>query len=212
FARFAGVPEGAIHLLPNPIHVDRIGRLAEEELPIGVRGPYFLAIGRLHPQKDFGLLLEAFSFLVNGHPEVQLVILGDGPERGYLEEVSRQLGIRDRVSFLGFVANPYPYLRRAKALVVTSRYEGMPMAVLEALALQIPVLAARSRGGLEEALGNGRFGLITPRSAEALADGMRRLLSSSFEWDIASLEEHLRWFSVDNALRAYLGVLEQIWR
>ncbi len=211
FARFAGVPEVGIRVLPNPIYVHRIQTLSKEKA-LTPRAPYFVAIGRLHPQKGFSLLLQAFFVLSKVDPDVRLLVLGEGPERERLEALARSLGLENRVAFLGFVANPYPYLREARALVITSRYEGLPTVALEALALRVPVVATQSEGGLQEALGGGRFGIITPRSPQDLANGMARVLAHGLAWDEAALEAHLSRYSPESALRAYLGVLEEVWK
>ena len=211
YARFGGVPEERICVLPNPIHVDRVRRLSHENVPLPAT-PYFLALGRLHPQKGFSLLLEAFSIFAKHHPDVHLLILGEGPERPRLEKLAHTLGLTSRVAFLGFVVNPYPYLRGAKALVITSRYEGFSMVALEALALRVPVVAVESEGGLLEALGDGRFGIVTPRSPQALAHAMERVLSDGFAWDETALKDHLNQYSPEAALRSYMSVLEEIWR
>ena len=211
FARFAGVSEEAIRVLPNPLDVDRVRRLAQESVPLpGV--PYFLALGRLHPQKGYPFLLEAFSILAKRHSDVRLLVLGEGPERPRLEDLARTLGLTDRVAFLGFMVNPYPYLRGAKALVMASLYEGLPTVVLEALALRVPVVATEAEGGLLEALGDGRFGIVTPRSPQALAHAMERVLSDGFAWDETALKDHLNQHSPEAALRSYMSVLEEIWR
>jgi len=108
-----------------------------------------------------------------------LLILGEGPDRSALEAQARTLGIADRVFLPGFVANPYPYFKHARMFVLSSRYEGLAMVLLEALALAAPVLAMDCPSGPRELLENGRFGvLVPPGSATALATAIRELASS----------------------------------
>lgn len=216
FAHFAEVKVERIRVLPNSIDVDRVRSLSQEalnDLPFGKEEPFLVAVGRLHPQKGFDLLLRAFALLKKrGFVRLPyLLFLGEGPLRLPLESLAKELDIRDRVFFLGHVRNPYAYLSRSVGLVVSSRYEGLPTAVLEALALGVPVVAAHAKGGLLEAMANGRMGILCPRTPEGLAWGIERLLMEGFCVEKAQVEEHLERYSPKTAFRAYLSLLEELW-
>ncbi|MFC0596458.1 glycosyltransferase [Thermus composti] len=216
FARFVGAEPSLIKVLPNPLDRGRIVALAKEEpseLPLDKGEPFLVAVGRLHSQKGFDLLLRAYAFLVKQKPflEAKLLILGDGPERAKLEALTDLLGLSSRVFFLGYRANPYPYLRLARGLVVSSRYEGLPTVILEALALKKPVVAAESEGGVAEALAWGKLGILVPRTVEGLAQGMEQLLVRGMELPEEELEAHLERYSLESAVRAYLEVMGELW-
>lgn len=194
-------------VLPNPVDSDRVCKLAEEvpEHPWPRQGvPYFLAIGRLHAQKGFSLLLEAFARFKKadkrGH---KLLILGEGPERPFLTSLRDTLGLSKEVDLPGFVENPYPYFRRAKAFVMTSLYEGFPIVLLEALALGCPVIAVQAKGGVAEALGYGKYGILTPRSPEDLAEAMEHIAAYPFPDDQGRLQ-HLERHRLEKVVEVYL--------
>jgi glycosyltransferase involved in cell wall biosynthesis len=107
-----------------------------------------------------------------------LVIVGDGAFRGELETLSKELGIAARVHFMGYRNNPHALVAGARLQVLSSRYEGMPMVLLEALALGKPVIASDCPTGPREILGDGRFGMLFEiGAADQLADAMRRILT-----------------------------------
>jgi glycosyltransferase involved in cell wall biosynthesis len=216
FSLFADIPEASIKVLPNPISSERIHLLANESLPLLPflgEDPYWVAVGRLHPQKGFELLIRAFARFSRRYPDsrVHLLLLGEGPQRPRLEILIRQLGLQGKVHLLGHVPNPYPYMRRARGLLLASRYEGLPTVVLEALVLGVPVLATEAEGGLREALGNGSFGLVVPRTLEALAEGMVRLWRGEINLSAQTLADHLAVYTLSAAVKAYTNLFEEIW-
>ncbi len=198
-------------LLPNPLDVQRVRALAREETKHPwSQGPegYFLAVGRLHPQKGFDLALEAIALLKRHGLKVRLLILGEGPESERLLALRRRLGLEGDVEFGGFAPNPYPFIKRAKGLVMSSVYEGLPLVLLEALALGTPVVAARGKGGIGEALGEGRFGLLVERTAEGLAQGIARVMRGDYPRPSPeALQAHLSVYSLQNSVRAYLEAM-----
>ena len=176
-----GVPEDRTVVIHNPVDVARLRRFAAQTLPAGVSTTEasgalkLVATGRLVEQKGFDLLLEAVSRC--RHLPIRLAILGEGPKRAELEAQARALGILDRVHFAGFQPNPYPFLRWADAFVLSSRFEGFPNVVLEALACGCPVIATPAPGGVRELVG-GVDGcvLATAVSAEALAQAIQQFV------------------------------------
>lgn len=132
-------------VIGNPIDVAEVDRLAAE--PVALPGaPALVAVGRLSPQKGFDLLLPAFARLLAEAPGAHLTIAGSGPDEAALRRTAGELGIADRVTLRGFVANPYPLMRAADLYVLSSRYEGFPNVALEALACGTPVVATACAG------------------------------------------------------------------
>ncbi len=174
-----GTPRGRLHHIPNPIDVEAIRRQAESgSSPLSEGGLHLVAMGRLAPQKAFGKLLEAFRLIGLARPDAHLWILGEGPERAVLEATALRLGISDRVHLPGFVANPFPWLRRAAVFVQSSEFEGLPNALLEALACGVPVVAVDEPGGTREILEEASGGLLVGGgSPEDLAAGIGRVLA-----------------------------------
>ncbi len=123
--------------------------------------PIVLSVGRLDAGKDHRTLLKAFAEVRRRRP-VRLVVLGEGPLRASLESLSRSLGVDGCVDFPGFQPNPYGYMARAQVFAFSSRFEGMPVVLLEALAFGTPVVSTDCPHGPAEILEEGRWGRLVP--------------------------------------------------
>ncbi len=168
--------------LPIVIDVDAIRRDARAPIDDRPAAPFIVSVARLDEgQKDHATLLRAFALLrTRSATEVELALIGDGRDRGILERLADELGIRAHVHFLGFRANPFPYIRQAEMLVLSSRYEGLPMVLREAMAVGTPVLSADCPTGPRDLLDGGNAGLLVPPGdVEEMARAMERLLTDS---------------------------------
>ena len=102
--------------------------------------PYFLCVGRLERQKNFKVAIDAFARVVQNHPNVMLVFVGDGKDSARLKQIVHDRGIEKNVRFMGYQANPYPWMKRAIGVVLPSIFEGLPNVAMESLALRTPLL------------------------------------------------------------------------
>lgn len=179
-----GIRDVPIAVLANPIIPDDLDDLAALPCPhpwlaessADRSGPVIVALGGLRQVKDFATLLRAFARLQR--PGARLVIIGEGKERPALTALARRLGIQDRMDLPGFIANPFPWLARADLLALSSRREGLPNALVEALALGIPVVATDCTGGVRALLQDGRLGPLVPvGDPAALAEAMTLTLN-----------------------------------
>lgn len=163
--RFAAIPPERLVVINNPVPTDHIQHLTKDsvELPsiFVPNEPVVLAAGRLSPQKDFRTLIRAFA-KVRVHRNARLVILGEGEQREELERLVTDLGLKPYVSLPGFVKNPYAYMARAAVFVLSSRWEGFPNVLVEAMAVGVPVVATDCMAGPAEILENGRYGQLVP--------------------------------------------------
>jgi len=180
---WVGIPANKVRVIYNPIVTPDMLRKAEEPLdhPWFQPGqpPVILGAGRLTPAKDFPTLLRAFA-LVRGQQPARLMILGDGELRADLERLAAQLGIGKDFALPGFVQNPYPYLKQAAVFVLSSRWEGLPTVLVEALALGTPVVSTDCPSGPAEILDGGRLGrLVAVGDASALAEAILDALSGN---------------------------------
>jgi L-malate glycosyltransferase len=174
-----GVPAERILVLPNGVDLD-VYRPADDperrvlRRALDLPSDRFLAtfVGRLHPVKDVDTLLAATA----GVPELELVIVGDGPERGRLEAKARRLGVAGRVTFRGATPRVVDVLRASDAFLLSSHGEGMSNALLEAMACGLPCLASRSVGGAPELLSDGRGLLLADGDAAAWSATLQRLV------------------------------------
>jgi glycosyltransferase involved in cell wall biosynthesis len=181
-----GVPRGRLRVITNPIDEAQLHALSltAATLPgfVADERPIVLSVGRLAEPKDFATLLRAFAML-RGERRARLLVLGEGPQRAALEHLALELGVGDDVLFPGYVANPYPWFRRAAVFVLSSRWEGYPNALLEAVALGTIAIASDCEHGPREILGHGRKGRLVPvGDAAALTDALRHALA---DWDAA---------------------------
>jgi glycogen(starch) synthase len=164
-----------IRVVPNGIDVGAV-RAAEPEQR---SRPYVLGLGRMVPQKGFDLLIDAFAMVAPEHPDVELVLAGDGPERAALERRAHSGPCADRIRFIGGVPHSHAasLFRGSSAFVLPSRHEPQGIVVLEAMAAGTPLLATRV-GGVPETVRDGENGLLVDGgSADALAAGLRAMLA-----------------------------------
>lgn len=164
-AQVARLPRERIRVIYNPIVTPELRQQAHAPLehPWFTPGepPVLLGVGRLAAQKGFVTLIRAFA-QVREERLARLLILGEGEERAALEALIRQLGLDDDVGLPGFVVNPYPYMARASLFVLSSRWEGLPGVLIEALYCGVPLVATDCPSGPREILAGGRYGQLVP--------------------------------------------------
>ncbi|MDT3687757.1 MAG: glycosyltransferase [Pseudorhodoplanes sp.] len=166
----AYVPAERLVFLPNPLRAEP----AQPATPM--KEPFFLAVGRLEPQKAHDVLLEAFAQFARSFPDWRLAVLGDGPLRQTLERRATQPDLAGRVRFEGYAPNPFPWYRAAEALIHPALFEGLPNAVIEAMSEGRPVVVTDAQVGLRGYVEDGANGLVVPAgSAGALCEAMAAL-------------------------------------
>ncbi|MCG1055959.1 glycosyltransferase [Mycetohabitans sp. B5] len=165
--------------LPNVIDPAVIRAQSEASVELPTR-PYIVSVARLDgDQKDHETLLDAYARMrERGHGDAMLVLVGDGPYRPVLEQRVSRLGLADSVVFAGFHVNPFPFMRHARVLVLSSRFEGFGMVLLEAMALGTPVVSSDCPNGPREVLADGEAGLLVPvGDSVAMAEVLQRVLT-----------------------------------
>jgi len=181
-ARRIGAPESKLRVIPNGVDLERPRQLervtrakATTGLVPGMRT--ILAIGRLDRQKGFDVLVETAPHLLSGNEDLQIVIVGEGPERETLERAIARLGLAERVLMPGYREDIGRYLARAEVLVMPSRWEGFGITAVEAMAAGVPVIAS-DVDSLPEIVEHQRTGLLVPpEDIAALANAVRSLLA-----------------------------------
>ena len=207
------VPADRVSVLPNPVidrsFIARVDAARAGECRTGQ--PVFLAIGRLVPQKDFALLLNAFARYRAMRQDgcSRLVILGEGPERARLETLRHRLDLDSSVTLPGHCSDIAAWLNEADYLVSSSRYEGLPGAIVEALAAGVPVISTASTVSLSALIDEARDGLIVPvGDCAALAAAMARI--ERLVPDPAAMRRRAMRYSLEESSGHYLHSLREL--
>jgi glycosyltransferase involved in cell wall biosynthesis len=196
-----GVPADKIRVIHNGVDVERfrpIERGAARAItgrPATTRGELLLFVGNLRTTKGVRELFAAFRSLAGERPELECVMIGEGPESEWLRAQSAAAGLLGRLTLLGSVphAELGPWFSSADLLCLPSYHEGLPNVVLEAMAAGIPVVATQV-GGIPEAVGPEAGELCAPRDADALTAALRRVLERRFDREaLARLAQRFSW-------------------
>ncbi|EGT0014957.1 glycosyltransferase [Clostridium perfringens] len=167
------VDEKKIKYIYNPLDINKILINKERENPYDRNKINLISVGRLSYQKGFDILLDAFKIVNEKFLNTHLTILGDGELKDDLQNQAKRLNIDDKVSFVGFKENPYPYYYYSDMYVLSSRWEGFPNSLLEALACETKVVAVNCKSGPKEILCDNQYGiLVDEENAKSLADGI----------------------------------------
>jgi glycosyltransferase involved in cell wall biosynthesis len=208
--KVTGMPRQKTHVVYNPVVSLELEQKAQES----IAHPWFafddppviLAVGRLVPQKGYSTLLRAFSMILQKHP-AHLLILGEGQERASLEPLAKQLDLTENVQMPGSVKNPYAYMARARLLVLSSEWEGLPNVLVEALACGTPVVSTDCRSGPSEILDGGRYGRLVPvGDADALALAILETLQETPDRNL--LRQRAQDFTLEESVRKYIRIFE----
>jgi len=172
------VPEKKLHVIPNP--AIPVPKASDLKPPFILPSHFVIAMGRLTPQKGFDFLLDAFALCT--HTSWSLVILGEGPDREGLETQIKQLNLGSRVFLPGNISEPAVILRKSGLFVLSSRFEGFPMALVEAMSCGLPVVSFDCPTGPGDIIRDGYDGvLVPPGDVGALMKEMDRMMGDKEE-------------------------------
>jgi glycosyltransferase involved in cell wall biosynthesis len=207
-AQLTKIPQERITVIYNP---SVVGAEVWEKAHAPLDHPWFkpdqppvlVAVGRLQMQKDYPTLLHAFAQVRKNRP-VRLLILGEGKERLPLEELIKELGLEQDISLPGFVMNPYAYMARASLFVLSSRWEGLPTVLIEALCCGTPVVSTDCPSGPREILRDGQYGQLVPvGDVDGLAQAIEAALNSKAP---GAPSESWRPYDLENVVNQYISL------
>ena len=208
FALYTGIPRERIKIIYNPVVSDELVRSAEQPVHhrfFTEKYPVILGVGRFTEQKDFPTLIKAFDVLRKKIPS-RLMILGDGEQRPYLEELIRSSGLQDLVDLPGFDMNPFAFMKKASVFVLSSKWEGLPGVLIQALACGCPVVSTDCLSGPAEILKNGQYGTLVPvGDVEAIAAAMEAILTGDIR---KPPKEWLDQFTIGAVIPQYKAVFD----
>ena len=208
-AKVTQLPRSRVSTVYNPVVTPALKALSFESPDHPWFGqddvPVVLGVGRLVPQKDFGTLLKAFAQL-REERQVRLLLLGEGEQREALEAMVVRLRIADDVSMPGFVDNPFCFMRRASVFALSSAWEGLPGALIQAMACGCPVVSTDCPSGPREILRNGKHGRLIPVGD---VDALSRAIGETLDNPVSpeQLVRRAQDFSQDVIVDQYVDVL-----
>lgn len=206
------VDEKKVVVIYNPVDFEFILRNADEFTPFEIRDGHvnIVSAGRLEHQKGFDILLQAFKLVLQEVPNARLTILGNGKLEPVLKNLSEGLGIGASVRFMNWTLNPYPYFKNADVFVLSSRYEGFPNVLLEAMACGCKVVSTNCPTGPRELIGeNEEFGwLAEVENPRSLADKILLAIGSNPKVTDRALEK----FRIEYIAREYEKLLKKVMR
>lgn len=202
---YAKIKRSTIKVLHNPVVNTELTEKSKLEIKhrwlLQKDIPAFVASGRLEVQKNFTLLISAFKKVVE-EQDAKLLILGEGSLRDELQTQINSLGLQEKCELVGFVDNPYKYMKHADAFVLSSDFEGLPTVIIEALACNTPVVSTDCPSGAAEILEDGKWGTLVPvGDVDALANAMLDVLNNPPTIDLTVRANH---FTAEKAAANYL--------
>ena len=209
YANVTGIPLEQFKVIYNPVVTPEILEKAAEPLDHpwfnSKEPPVIISVGRLTEQKHYACLIDAFAKVREKQP-ARLMILGEGELRPDLEKQISELNLNEDVDLPGFVMNPYKYVRNAAVFALSSKWEGLPTVLIEALAVGAAVVSTNCRSGPEEILMGGTLGTLVPvDNISELASAIVGCLNNE---KIPLEKETLKRYEPDWAVNEYLKVVE----
>ncbi|WP_294239473.1 glycosyltransferase [Chryseobacterium sp. sg2396] len=171
--------------------------------------PTFISVGTIFPQKGFDRLLKVHKRLLDEGFKHNILIVGDGYDFENIKKLKSDLGVDETATMLGFTDNPYPYFKQAEFYILSSRYEGFPTVLFEAITLKKKIISTEVSGSAEM-LRNGELGLLVENSEEGIYAGMKQALNhpESFEQYTKKLKSYKIPFTLKNSVEKIISVLD----
>ena len=207
---YTGIPLERINVIYNPVISEQLMQSAEQSVHhrFFAEGQYpvILGVGRLAEQKDFSTLIKAFHILHRKIPS-RLIILGEGEERSVLEALIRSCSLQDMVDLPGVDINPFAFMKKASVFVLSSKWEGLPGVLIQALACGCPVVSTDCLSGPAEILKDGEYGYLVPvGDVEAVAGALEAILRGDVRKPPEGWLEQFTTASVIPQYRAVFGI------
>jgi glycosyltransferase involved in cell wall biosynthesis len=194
----------------NPLDTEEILEKAKAEVKQNSE-PLFISVGTIFPQKGFDRLLKVHKKLLDEGFKHRILILGDGRDFEIIKNLKTELGVHETATMLGFTDNPYPYFKNADFYVLSSRYEGFPTVLFEAITLKKNIIAT-DVSGVREMLEDGKLGLIVENSEDGIYEGMKRALTEPqfFEKYQQNFQNYEMPFNLENSVNAIVKIIDEI--
>ena len=196
----------------NPLDTEEILRKSEvgkwkseDEIPV------FISVGTVFPQKGFDRLLKVHRRLLDEGFNHKIQILGDGYDFENIKKLQQDLGVAETSTLFGFTDNPYPVIKNADFYILSSRYEGFPTVLFEAITLKKKIISTNV-SGVREMLNDGKLGLIVNNSEDGIYEGMKKALQNpeSFDQYEQLLKDYKMPFDLENSVNSLVKILDEL--
>ena len=173
--------------------------------------PVFISVGTVFPQKGFDRLLKVHRKLLDEGFNHKIQILGDGYDFENIKKLQQDLGVAETSTLFGFTDNPYPFINNADFYILSSRYEGFPTVLFEAITLKKKIIAT-DVSGVREMLDDGMLGLIVDNSEDGIYEGMKKALQNpeSFDQYEQKLKDYKMPFDLENSVNSIVKILDEL--
>lgn len=212
FVRNFMINGSKIEIISISLPIKEILKMSNKEidLPKGVEEKkYFVSVGRLNREKRFSYLIDVFNQALKQDNNLKLLIIGDGPERIKLRRQIKNLLLKDNVFLLGWQENPYPFIKKAIALVITSSTEGVPRVAIEAKACKTPIIVTNYRG-VEEIIDDKKNNLLVGLNDKiSLKEAILNLSKFDKKLIKNSRAERLAGFQIEKNIKKYKEIFKQ---
>ena len=172
--------------------------------------PIFVSVGTVFPQKGFDRLLKVHKKLLDEGFKHRIQIIGDGYDFENIKNLKTELRVNKTAEMLGFTDNPYPFIKASDFYILSSRYEGFPTVLFEAITLKKNIIAT-DVSGVQEMLEKGKLGLIVENSEQGIYEGMKKALTNpeSFSQYQENLKEYKMPFSLENSVNKIMEIIDE---
>ena len=213
-----GISPGKLAVIVNGVDIQRFENVRDDavaalrmEKGVSISAKVLCIVARLHPIKNHTLLLQSVKILTNDYPDIRLLVVGDGDERQSLENLAHELGITNNVLFMGNRSDVPVILKASDAVVLCSRTEGLPLALLEAMAAQTPIIVTKG-ANRSDLITHGSNGLVAGDQPEELAVTILRCISQknrSIEMAAVAYSQVMTNYSIEKTAADYLNIYTQ---
>ncbi|WP_175620173.1 glycosyltransferase [Chryseobacterium schmidteae] len=198
----------------NPLDTEEI--VSKSQKPVcnydfDQNAPTFISVGTVFPQKGFDRLLKVHKKLLDEGFKHKILIVGDGYDFENIKKLKTELNVDQTATMLGFTNDPYPYFNKADFYILSSRYEGFPTVLFEAITLKKKIIATEV-SGVKEMLNHGELGLIVENSEEGIYSGMKKALLDPpyFDKYINKLKDYEIPFNLENSVQKIISIIDDL--
>lgn len=214
------VEKSKIVRIYNPLDTNEILNKSDASTPLSmtnhhpssiIHHPTLVSVGTVFPQKGFDRLLIVHKKLLDEGYQHQIKIIGDGYDFENIKNLKTELGLDKTVEMLGFTENPYPFFKNSDFYILSSRYEGFPTVLFEAITLKKNIIAT-DVSGVREMLEDGKLGLIVENSEKGIYDGMKKALTNPeyFEKYQENLKDYQMPFNLENSVYSICKIIDNL--